>query len=124
MTAVGKAYAYVSPKTGNDFERYAGACGLTSQSELLKLLIARELKLRRLPHSRDLRAGSRQAPLPGRKKITAHLQPGLDDPFSRHIGQLGLSTSCAAAMLVEAELSEQWLASAIEWKPKRSKAVA
>lgn len=111
-----KAYAYVPQGASADFNAYARACGLTSQSELLKLLIHRELQLRRLLRSQS---GLRQPPLRGRKKITAHLTPELDARFSSHTNQLGLSTSGAAALLVEAELSERWLQAALDWEPPR-----
>jgi hypothetical protein len=113
-----KAYAYVLPETNRDFGGYALNCGLTSQSELLKLLIRRELRLRRLPSESKLRTG-RQSPAQTRKKITAHLGADLGRSFEKHLSQLGLSTSCAASLLVQNELDERWLEAAIEWEPKR-----
>jgi hypothetical protein len=112
-----KAYAYVLPETNLKFEGYARDCGLMSQSELLKLLIRRELRLRRLPTENSLRTGSRQSPAQGRRKITAHLGLDLGSSFEKHVGQLGLSTSCAASLLVQNELSERWLEAAIAWEP-------
>jgi hypothetical protein len=113
---VDNAYAYVLPETNEQFGGYARRCGLSSQSDLLKLLIHRELKLRRLPSERALQSGSRQSPARGRKKITARLEPELGKSFEQHLQQLGLSTSCAASLLVQNELEERWLEAAIEWK--------
>lgn len=109
-----QAYAYVSVQVGNDFDGYARDCGLTSKSELLKLLIERELRLRRLGRP-EIRSAYRAA---GREsKITAHLPSKLSDRFAAHISVLGYSKSSAAALLVERELEERWLANAIEWEP-------
>jgi len=101
-----------------DFESYARRCGLTSQSELLKLLIKRELRLKRLSVEQSHGTAVRQPALSDRKKITAHLSDELAAPFASHIRRLGISTSKAAAILVESELDERWLESAISWEPK------
>lgn len=109
------AYAYVSSEVGHAFEQYTRACGLSSKSELLKLLISREMRLRRLQAAGQ----TRQSPTAGRTKITAHLDDGLDNALTAHASSLGVSTSHAAASLVETELSERWLESALEWVPSR-----
>lgn len=109
-----QAYAYVSAQVGRDFDGYARMCGLTSKSELLKLLIERELRIRRLGRP-ECRTAHRPA---GRdSKITAHLPSELSDRFAAHTLTLGYSKSSAAALLVERELQERWLANAIEWEP-------
>ena len=107
------AYAYVPQATGEAFETYARRCGLTSKSELLKLLIRRELELNRL----HVAGPGRQPPSPGRTKITAHLCDELESALSAHADGLGVTTSHAAALLVEQELSERWLEAALVWEP-------
>jgi hypothetical protein len=114
-----KAYAYVLPETNRDFGGYARQCGLTSQSDLLKLLIRRELMLRRLSSESDLGSGGRQSPARGRRKITAHLGLDLGSSFEKYVDQLGLSMSCATSRLVQNELDERWLEAAIGWEPYR-----
>jgi len=109
------AYAYVSSEVGHAFDQYTRACGLSSKSELLKLLIQRELRLQRLQAA----AQARQSPTAGRTKITAHLDDSLDAALAAHALSLGVSTSHAAASLVETELSERWLEAALEWVPSR-----
>lgn len=113
------AYAYVAATTGEAFDKYAKACGLTSKSELLKLLIQRELRLKRLRSDRQSGA-SRQAPLGQNKtKVTAHLNGDLNKALSTHVEMVGLSISNAAAQLVEIELNERWLEAALSWKPAK-----
>ncbi len=107
------AYAYVSSEVEQAFDRYTHACGLSSKSELLKLLIQRELRLHRL----RVAGQARQSPTTGRTKITAHLDDGMDLALAAHASSLGVSTSHAAASLVETELSERWLESALDWVP-------
>ncbi|MCS3687500.1 hypothetical protein ABIF07_005473 [Bradyrhizobium elkanii] len=114
-----KAYAYVPSAVNAQFEGYARRCGMTSLSELLKLLIKRELRLRRLPHAKDDSGVTRQQPIADRKKITAHLSPDMAESFASHIDGLGLSTSLAASLLVEGELTERWLEAAIGWEPRQ-----
>jgi hypothetical protein len=114
-----KAYAYVPLETNVRFEGYARRCGLTSRSELLKLLIKRELKLRRLPGASDVGTAGRQQAVGARKKITAHLSKDLATSFAKHIDSLGLSTSLAASLLVQGELAERWLEAAIGWDPRQ-----
>ncbi len=65
LTPMHKAYAYVPLEMNVKFEGYAKRCGLTSRSELLKLLIKRELRLRRLPTALRIGApgGSKRLPL-------------------------------------------------------------
>ena len=107
-------YAYVSEEAGDAFEAYARECGLTSKSELLKLLISRELRIRRLKISRR----TRQSPSARRTKVTAHMTDELDAGLARHATELGVSTSHAAALLVEGELSERWLEKSLTWDPQ------
>lgn len=109
-----QAYAYVSAQVGSDFDGYARDCGLTSKSELLKLLIERELRLHRLGRSEPQASFASVA---RDSKITTHLPPQLSDRFAAHISALGFSKSLAAALLVSRELDERWLAHAIEWEP-------
>ena len=107
-------YAYVPEDVGDAFEAYACECGLTSKSELLKLLIAREMRLNRLSVARR----SRQSPTSGRTKVTAHLTNELDGELARRAAALGVSTSHAAALLVEGELTERWLERSLTWEPQ------
>lgn len=107
------AYAYVPVATQRAFGDYARVCGMTSKSELLKLLIMRELRLQRLSGG----AQNRQPATAGRSKITAHLSPDLDAALAAHTSALGVTTSHAAALLVERELSERWLETALTWEP-------
>ena len=107
------AYAYVPYGTGEAFEVYARTCGLTSKSELLKLLIGRELRLNRLKPGEQ----SRQSPSPNRTKITAHLSDELEAALAKRAAALGVSTSHATARLVEGELSERWLEKSLTWEP-------
>lgn len=106
-------YAYVPEATQRAFDDYARTCGMTSRSELLSLLIVRELRLRRLPVGEQ----SRQPATKGRSKITAHLCTDLDAALTTHASDLGVTNSHAAARLVEAELAERWLESALCWEP-------
>jgi len=107
------AYAYVPYATGEAFDAYARTCGLTSKSELLKLLIGRELRLNRLKPGKQ----SRQPPSPNRTKITAHLSDELEAALAKRAAALGVSTSHATAQLVEGELSERWLEKSLTWEP-------
>lgn len=109
------AYAYVPRATGAAFDAYARECGLTSKSELLKLLIRRELRLNRLKPSDQ----ARQQPTDRRTKVTAHLSDELEVALSKRAAQLGVTTSHAAALLIEGELAERWLETALAWEPKR-----
>lgn len=106
-------YAYVPEATRRAFDEYARACGITSKSELLSLLIVRELRLKRLPVGEQCR----QTATKGRAKITSHLSTDLDTALTKRATDLGVTTSHAAARLVETELSERWLESALRWDP-------
>jgi hypothetical protein len=108
------AYAYVPRAIDDAFDEYAHQCGLTSKSELLSLLIRRELRLLRLPAAGQVR----QSPSPGRTKITARLSEELDAALTAHVTALGVTISHAAALLVEGELEERWLEAALAWEPQ------
>lgn len=101
------------------FDTYTTELGVDG-SELAKLLIIRERNLGRLqaicnelmPQRRPRGTGTR---LP---TITAHFSKRADvDEFDRYARQCGLSRSSAGAWLLEAELKERWLESALR-QPK------
>lgn len=109
------AYAYVEIEAWNKFRQYSGAWGLSS-SELLKLLIRREMLHKRLQAAAG-RQQIRQVRVRERRKVTAYLDPALGGEFITYAEGLGLATSHAAALLVEVELTEKWLERAIREPP-------
>lgn len=111
-----QANAYVSEQVSDAFDSYSRSCGLTSKSELLKLLIERELRLRRLSRSGASLVRHRH-PVGRGSKITTHLPSRVNERFDAHTRTLGFSKSAATAFLIETELSERWLETAIEWEP-------
>ena len=109
----------LSPAIRDRFERYAAKLGLDA-SELARLLILREIRVRRLLRrakspSRSRHAASRSA---GDRKLTAHFHL-LDnvDEFARYAHTRGFSRSAAAKLIAENELRERWLARALVWTP-------
>ncbi|OYW45878.1 MAG: hypothetical protein B7Z08_01385 [Sphingomonadales bacterium 32-68-7] len=98
---------YLSPAEHLEFKRYAAQFQL-KDSSLANLLLARELRLRRLS---DLKASYlRSTPLPQRSRITAHqADAAVKAAFEAQAREAGLSPDQAAAIVFRAELGERWL---------------
>jgi len=98
---------YLTPVEAAAFQEHAASGGLDA-SALANLLVARELRIRRLP---DLK-GRFDVDLPrgDRTKITAHQRgEATKQAFCAHAATAGLKPSPAAALLFRAELEERWL---------------
>src|SRR5271167_3059995 len=97
----------------NRFERYAASLDVGA-SELLRLLIAREYRLRRLTREHfdpDRQSGAGNASLP---TVTAHMLKADDvRRFGAYAEACGITRNEAGAWLIETELREQWLEKAI-----------
>jgi len=100
------------------FEAYAGQFEL-SASELAKLLIVRELKLRRLeslkysgtPHGPRKRRRGTEGPPP---TITAHFSTRAPvEAFDAYAKRCGLSRSETGAWVFRQEIHEKWLEKAL-----------
>ena len=99
---------YVTPDDRDRFEAYAVAYGL-HVTALANLLIARELRTRRLTKLQQ--AFDAPRPLPSRSKIVAHTPDvATKKAFTAWAHAVGMKPSRAAAILFRAELEEQWLA--------------
>lgn len=101
-------HGYVPNETHDRFERYRSGLGLTSASALVALLIVREIELKRLTstgwqNSSDLRTS----------KVTTYVPTQQAVLFKGHAGGLGRSVSDCVAELVEREVEERWLHSAL-----------
>lgn len=102
-------HAYVRANSHLRFEAYLKEIGLTSGSALLTLLILREIELRQLqPVTGSLSAHEARS-----KKVSAYVQADHAERFRAHADSLGRSNSDCAAELVERELNEQWLKTAL-----------
>jgi hypothetical protein len=99
--------AYVHPDMRVRFEAYRREIGLTSDSALLTLLILREIRLKRLC---SLTVGQQ----PRGVTVSAYMDAAHAGEFEAHIKELGRSASESAGALVEQELSERWLESALK----------
>jgi hypothetical protein len=112
------------PSLKAEFERYANDLGLRA-SELAKLLIVREWRLKRL--AKRHKAGN----VPKRERqergsaikletITAHVS-SVDqvEKFDAYAESCSLNRNHAGAWLLETELSEEWLKRALEIKRPR-----
>ena len=102
-------HGYVRPNTKSKFEAYRRGIGLTSASELLTLLILREIEVKRLANTQSLAASGP----PRDSKVSAYVDPARALQFKEHINSLGRTSSDSAAALIERELEEQWLAAAL-----------
>ncbi len=103
--------AYISSSERTSFEAYAAGCGLDTAG-LLGLLLARELRLKRLPE-----LVSRQSPekVELDRKVTLHrCNEALKESIRSHATCAGTSVSKACAAIVRAELAERWLSVAME----------
>ena len=97
----------------NRFESYAEGLDVRA-SELLRLLMAREYRLRRLMKEHfapDRQRGTGNASFP---TVTAYMLK-VDDVkrFSAYAQACGITRNEAGAWLIETELREQWLGKAI-----------
>jgi hypothetical protein len=98
---------YLTSAEAAAFQEHAASGGLDA-SGLANLLVARELRVGRLP---DLK-GRFDVDLPSgdRTKITAHQRgDATKKAFGAHSAAAGLKPSPAAALLFRAELEERWL---------------
>ena len=102
-------HAYVRVDTHNEFESYLKEVGLTSASALLTLLILREIELGRL----IALEGPSRPEEPRLAKVTAYVQTERGELFGNHAKALGRSKSDCAAELVEREIEERWLKTAL-----------
>lgn len=103
---------YLTPEEHAEFRRYAMGLHL-KDSSLANLLLARELRLRRMAVLKQLFPPP--APLKERSRITAHQSdPAIKQAFEALARGAGISADQAAAILFRAELAERWLATAID----------
>jgi hypothetical protein len=103
-------HGYLTARERADFRAYAREHELHATA-LGRLLMVRELRLRRLP---DLLRAHSDQPTPRRKKVTVHLaNPALKLAFAELASNAGASPSAAAAAVFRAELTEKWLSRAI-----------
>jgi hypothetical protein len=101
-------HGYVPSNTHDKFERYWGGIGLTSASALVALLIVREIELKRLTS-----AGRHSGAEPRASKVSAYVPTQQAVLFKDHAAGLGRSVSDCVAELVEREVGERWLHSAL-----------
>jgi hypothetical protein len=103
---------YLTPEEHAEFKRYAAQFHL-KDSSLANLLLARELRLRRLARLKQSFLPS--SPLKKRSRVTAHQSdPGVKTAFEALARDAAISPGQAAAVLFRAELTERWLASSID----------
>jgi hypothetical protein len=113
------------PRLKAEFETYANELGLRA-SELTKLLIVREKALRRLDALHKAgreprRSRQERGSAVNMEKITAHV--GTIDQvkeFDAYAVSCSLNRNLAGAWLLEKELSERWLKSALRMRGRRS----
>ena len=102
--------AWISEADGRAFGSYALELGL-DESALATLLIVRELHVGRL----QAIAETRSAKSAKEKRVTARpRQPEIETAFAKHALLNGFKPGQAAALLIQTELSERWLKSALE----------
>ena len=102
------AHVCASERAG--FEVYARRYGLDAAG-LLALLLARELRIGRLHALIDSDTPTKASK---KTKVTVHgREPGLRDGILARAVECGTSLSNACAVLMRAELSEQWLEQSI-----------
>jgi hypothetical protein len=98
--------ADVARRLRDRVRRYAQKLQLP-ESALITLLVARELRLKRLrklPPSTAVKRMTRRSRLTGRQS-----SPELRDRFRAHVGKLQIDLAVAVATLAEQELREKWL---------------
>ncbi|MBF0306869.1 MAG: hypothetical protein HQL41_14590 [Alphaproteobacteria bacterium] len=106
-------HAYLEKECKLAFEAYARHVGVEAGT-LLRLLIARELRRRRLPQlvatARLRKPARRIGGMTERKKVTAHYGEDTSGArFASHAGESGTTKTAAARLLVDIELRERWL---------------
>lgn len=102
-------HGYVRPVTKSKFEAYRRGIGLSSASELLTLLILREIEIKRLAATSMVVVGHERRD----SKVSAYVDPARAAEFKCHVEGLGRSSSECAAALIERELEERWLLAAL-----------
>ena len=102
--------ADVEPWLRDGIRTYASGMHL-SESAVITLLVARELRVKRLGSLPLSNSAKRTTP---RCRLTARQDaPSLREELEAHVKALGVRRSMAVAMLAEAELHEQWLSKAL-----------
>jgi hypothetical protein len=102
------------PKSKRAFESYAEAMGLKA-SELAKLLVVRERKLKRLAQLKKngnvpKRTRQQRGAAVPMKSVTAHLSSVKQvEEFDAYVKSCDLSRDNAGAWLLENELRHRWL---------------
>jgi hypothetical protein len=110
--------ARLSPDIRDRFDKYAAEVGLDA-SELARLLIVREMRVRRLLGRSTSQPERYPAKKYGDRTLTAHFHLSEEvAKFDRYAQAQKLSRSGAARLIVERELRERWLAKAFAWSPK------
>jgi hypothetical protein len=119
--SAGQITIHLLPNLKVQFESYAKRVGI-SASEFAKLLILRERHLRRMIALRDagkLPPNTRQPRGSGlqREKVTAHVSSRSEvRNFDAYAKACGLNRNLAGSWLIETELKERWLQSALSKK--------
>jgi hypothetical protein len=114
--------ARLSTDIRDRFDRYAAEVGLDA-SELARLLITREMRLRRLLRPANCQSNAAGTPSRkyGERKLTAHFHmPSQVAKFGKYAHAQKLSRAAAAKLIVERELREKWLVKAFAWTPSES----
>jgi hypothetical protein len=112
--------ARLSPSIRDRFDRYAAEVGLDA-SELARLLITREMHVRRLEQLAKKQSKlSGASPKYGQRKLAAHFHRAKKvAEFGRYAVAQRMSRAAAARAIVEWELHERWLVRAFAWSPKK-----
>jgi len=103
--------ADVEPRLRKRVRSYAERLQIP-ESALITLLVARELRLKRLrklPHSSAVRRLPRRSRLTGRQN-----SPELKERFRKHVERLDIDPAVALATLAEEELREKWLRKSLD----------
>src|SRR5271157_1165308 len=112
VTRMAQINARLSPRIRDRFDDYAAKLGLDA-AELARLLIVRELRVRRILMSSNPQAPSKASTATGHRKLTAHFHRAEQvAEFDRYANAHGLSRAAAAKLIFERELRETWLAKA------------
>jgi hypothetical protein len=98
-----------------EFAAYAESCGLDA-SELARLLLRRELRVRRIEKKHPRTISFDTVPASQNTKLTAHFHSDawIRD-FDTYARRCGYSRAVAARLVFENELEERWLAKALSW---------
>jgi hypothetical protein len=106
-----RIYVWLDNDSYHAFVKYRGALGLTENTALVRLLITRELRLRRLVQPWNKTA------LHGPNKKIAFLPTGGDARVRSHAPDLELNEILRRLVLLE--LEEKWLERALNWVPDK-----